>query len=109
MSETNDTTDKTLRGSTGSAPVAPAGSAAAPAARKPMSLTRTVESGHVRQSFSHGRSKPVVVEKKKTRKLSIPGADNDDAGAKPALSADGRPQSQTTGPGTGGRKGNQTG
>jgi translation initiation factor IF-2 len=58
MTETKDTTDKTLRG----------------AGRKPLSLQRTVESGHVRQSFSHGRSKSVVVEKRKTRKLPGPGA-----------------------------------
>ena len=56
MSETKDTADKTLGG------------------RKPLSLQRTVESGHVRQSFSHGRSKSVVVEKKRTRKLAAPGA-----------------------------------
>jgi translation initiation factor IF-2 len=60
MSETKETNDKTLS-------VAP---------RKPLSLKRTVESGHVKQSFSHGRSKSVVVEKKKTRKLST-GADGD--------------------------------
>jgi translation initiation factor IF-2 len=59
MTETKDTTvDKTLRGG----------------ARKPLSLQRTVESGHVRQNFSHGRSKSVVVEKRKTRKLTAPGA-----------------------------------
>ena len=58
MSETKDTADKTLTGS----------------GRKPLSLQRTVESGHVRQSFSHGRSKSVVVEKRKTRKLTAPGA-----------------------------------
>src|SRR6476646_3946551 len=57
MSETKETADKTLRGGE----------------RKPLSLKRTVESGHVRQSFSHGRSKSVVVEKKKTRKLATPG------------------------------------
>jgi translation initiation factor IF-2 len=57
MSETKETTDKTLRGDT----------------RKPLSLKRTVESGHVRQSFSHGRSKSVVVEKKKKRTISGPG------------------------------------
>ena len=61
MSETKETTDKTLRGG----------------GRKPLSLKRTVESGHVRQSFSHGRSKSVVVEKKKTRKLSTPGEAED--------------------------------
>ncbi len=59
MTETKDTADKTLRG----------------AGRKPLSLQRTVESGHVRQSFSHGRSKSVVVEKRKTRKLAAPGAE----------------------------------
>ncbi len=53
MTESNDQADKTLRAG----------------ARKPLSLQRTVESGHVRQNFSHGRSKSVVVEKKKTRKL----------------------------------------
>jgi translation initiation factor IF-2 len=57
MSETKETTDRTLRGDT----------------RKPLSLKRTVESGHVRQSFSHGRSKSVVVEKKKKRTISGPG------------------------------------
>jgi translation initiation factor IF-2 len=54
MSETKETADRTLRGDT----------------RKPLSLKRTVESGHVRQSFSHGRSKSVVVEKKKKRTIS---------------------------------------
>jgi len=34
---------------------------------KTLSLKRTVESGHVRQNFSHGRTKTVVVEKKKSR------------------------------------------
>ncbi|HEU0062517.1 MAG TPA: translation initiation factor IF-2 [Hyphomicrobiaceae bacterium] len=57
MSEIKETTDKTLRGDV----------------RKPLSLKRTVESGHVRQSFSHGRSKSVVVEKKKKRTISAPG------------------------------------
>jgi translation initiation factor IF-2 len=62
MSESKDTNDKTLS-------VAP---------RKPLSLKRTVESGHVRQSFSHGRSKSVVVEKKKKRTISAGGdADSD--------------------------------
>ncbi len=58
MTETKDTTEKTLRGG----------------GRKPLSLQRTVESGHVRQNFSHGRSKSVVVEKRRTRKLATPGA-----------------------------------
>src|SRR5215831_5006475 len=59
MTETKETTDKTLRGTV---------------PRKPLSLKRTVESGHVRQNFSHGRSKSVVVEKKKKRTISGPGA-----------------------------------
>jgi len=41
--------------------------------RKPLSLQRTVESGHVRQNFSHGRSKSVLVEKKRKRMISGPG------------------------------------
>jgi translation initiation factor IF-2 len=67
MSETKDTTDKTIRGG----------------ARKPLSLQRTVESGHVRQNFSHGRSKSVVVEKRKTRKLATPGGAEAERGAAP--------------------------
>ncbi len=42
--------------------------------RKPLSLQRTVESGHVRQNFSHGRSKSVLVEKKRKRMISAPGS-----------------------------------
>jgi len=53
MSETKETTDKTVLSGT----------------RKPLSLKRTVESGHVQQKFSHGRSKSVVVEKKRKRTL----------------------------------------
>ncbi len=41
---------------------------------KTLSLKRTVESGHVRQNFSHGRSKTVVVEKKKKRTINLGGA-----------------------------------
>jgi translation initiation factor IF-2 len=58
MTETKEVTEKTLRG-------------AVP--RKPLSLKRTVDAGHVKQSFSHGRSKSVVVEKKKKRTISAPG------------------------------------
>ena len=47
MSETNET-EKTAGGR-----------------KMTLNLRRTVESGHVRQSFSHGRSKSVLVEKKK--------------------------------------------
>jgi translation initiation factor IF-2 len=53
MSEPKETTDKT-HGTGG---------------RKPLSLVQRVESGHVQQKFSHGRSKTVVVEKKRSRTL----------------------------------------
>jgi translation initiation factor IF-2 len=72
MTDTKDTADKTLQGGAG---------------RKPLSLQRTVESGHVRQSFSHGRSKSVVVEKRKTRKLVTPGGAPEAEVAAPAPSA----------------------
>jgi translation initiation factor IF-2 len=39
-----------------------------------LNVRRTVESGHVRQSFSHGRSKSVLVEKKKRRSVGSGGA-----------------------------------
>ena len=42
---------------------------------------RTVERGTVRQSFSHGRTKAVVVEKKKSRGASGDGAPAPAAGA----------------------------
>lgn len=42
------------------------------AARKPLTLNRNLGAGTVRQSFSHGRSKPVVVEIKKKRGLELP-------------------------------------
>ena len=58
MSETKETTtDKTLRSGS----------------RKPLSLKRTEPSGHVQQSFSHGRKNVVVVERKKRRTISTPG------------------------------------
>jgi translation initiation factor IF-2 len=41
--------------------------------RPPLGLKRTVETGKVKQSFSHGRSNTVVVEVKKRRILSRPG------------------------------------
>jgi len=44
-----------------------------------LTLGRTVESGHVRQNFSHGRSKAVLVEKKRRR--VAPGKDKADAKA----------------------------
>jgi len=42
--------------------------------RPPLGLKRTVETGKVKQSFSHGRSNTVVVEVKKRRILGPPGA-----------------------------------
>ena len=56
MSETNESEGKT-RGS-----------------KMTLNVRRTAESGHVRQSFSHGRSKSVVVEKKKRRMIGAAGA-----------------------------------
>src|SRR3954465_5402434 len=41
--------------------------------RPPLGLKRTVETGKVKQSFSHGRSNTVVVEVKKRRILTRPG------------------------------------
>jgi len=58
MSDTKETGDKTL-------------SVGGP---KTLSLKRTVEKGTVRQNFSHGRSKAVVVEKKRKRTIAGPGA-----------------------------------
>jgi translation initiation factor IF-2 len=42
-------------------------------ARAPLGLKRTVETGKVKQSFSHGRSNTVVVEVKRRRILGRPG------------------------------------
>ncbi|MEO1405502.1 MAG: translation initiation factor IF-2 associated domain-containing protein, partial [Pseudomonadota bacterium] len=58
--------------------------------RKPLTVSRGNSSGTVRQSFSHGRTKQVVVEKKKRRMVGAPGkpgaaSKSSDTGA-PALS-----------------------
>src|SRR5262249_10779106 len=71
MSETKDITDKTLRSGSG--------------ARKPLTLNRTVESGHVQQKFSHGRSKSVEVIKK--RKRTLTGAEAEEATPAPTAPA----------------------
>jgi len=42
-------------------------------ARAPLGIKRTIETGKVKQSFSHGRSNTVVVEVKKRRILGRPG------------------------------------
>ncbi len=59
MSETKEESEKTIRSSRSMT----------------LNLKRTVESGHVRQNFSHGRSKSVLVEKKKKRSIAGPGKD----------------------------------
>ena len=59
MSETSDPDKKSLS-------LESAGAAAAPRPKK-LELKKTVESGQVRQSFSHGRSKMVQVEVRKKR------------------------------------------
>ena len=41
--------------------------------RKPLGIKRTVESGQVQQSFSHGRKNTVVVEVKRRRIIGKPG------------------------------------
>jgi len=41
--------------------------------RKPLGLKRSVESGEVKQTFSHGRTNKVAVEVKRRRKILKPG------------------------------------
>ncbi|NNF77472.1 MAG: translation initiation factor IF-2 [Rhizobiales bacterium] len=55
MSESNDTEDRSAGGKT-------------------LSMRRGVEQGRVKQNFSHGRSKTVVVETKRRRSITAPGA-----------------------------------
>jgi translation initiation factor IF-2 len=68
MSETKETDHKTAGG------------------RKTMSLNvkRTVEQGHIRQNFSHGRSKSVLVETKRKRAVSPSTAHEEPQEQKPA-------------------------
>ncbi|WP_234056066.1 translation initiation factor IF-2 associated domain-containing protein, partial [Xanthobacter sp. NFH-6] len=70
MNDTKTPGDKTLHPASGS---------------KTLTLKRPVEQGTVRQSFSHGRSKAVVVEKVKRR--VIPGETAQPAAAAPAAPA----------------------
>src|SRR5262245_56621847 len=42
--------------------------------RKPLTLTRNVSGGTVRQSFSHGRTKQVAVEVREKRSVNRPGS-----------------------------------
>ena len=55
--------------------------------RPPLGLKRTVETGKVKQSFSHGRSNTVVVEVKKRRILGRPGEAPPAAAAEPVAEA----------------------
>src|SRR5688500_1128486 len=55
--------------------------------RPPLGLKRTVETGKVKQSFSHGRSNTVVVEVKKRRILGKPGEAPAPAEPKPGAAA----------------------
>ena len=41
--------------------------------RKPLTLSRSLESGEVKQTFSHGRTNKVVVEVKRKRLVGKPG------------------------------------
>ncbi|MCC6949217.1 MAG: translation initiation factor IF-2 [Bradyrhizobiaceae bacterium] len=74
MADTKDPGEKTLRVST----------------PKTLTIKRSTEQGVVRQSFSHGRSKAVVVEKVKRRVVG-PGSETAKAEAAPAKPAAGRP------------------
>ncbi|MGE3915798.1 MAG: translation initiation factor IF-2 [Hyphomicrobiaceae bacterium] len=76
MSETKETTDRRQ----GAAP------------RKPVSAQRTEQSGHVQQNFSHGRKNVVVVERKKTRTINVPGKEGAGAGGGAAAGRAGGPQ-----------------
>ncbi len=58
--------------------------------RKPLTLTRTTNSGTVKQSFSHGRVKSVVVETKQRR--GAPAAAAASPAAAPAPAAQGGPR-----------------
>lgn len=72
MSDTNNTDDeKTLR----------------VGAAKPLSVGRTVDSGQVRQKFSHGRTRSVVVEKKRRRIVTPEEAAKQEAAPAPVAPA----------------------
>jgi translation initiation factor IF-2 len=76
MTDNKDTDGKTIRGSR----------------TMTLNLKRTVDAGHVQQNFSAGRKKTVVVEKKRKRIITRPGAEaptpeapaSQDAAPKPA-------------------------
>src|SRR6478672_387314 len=62
--------------------------------RPPLGLKRTVETGKVKQSFSHGRSNTVVVEVKKRRILGRPGEAPPAEAPKAAPAAPRKPSAQ---------------
>ncbi|MEM9027912.1 MAG: translation initiation factor IF-2 [Pseudomonadota bacterium] len=84
MSETKDTTETTSSG------------------RKQIQLKRPVESGHVQQKFSGGRSKSVEVVKKKTRPVRTPGRDDGASGARGSNRGGQRPAAGRSGGQAGG-------
>nr|WP_294817461.1 translation initiation factor IF-2 [uncultured Sphingomonas sp.] len=55
--------------------------------RQPLGLKRTVETGKVKQSFSHGRSNTVVVEVKRRRVLGPQGAPQEEQTPEPVAAA----------------------
>jgi len=67
---------------------------------KTLSLRRTVESGHVKQNFSHGRSKNVLVEKKRKRTIGGPAGKADEAAPKAAVQAPQKAESKPAAPKT---------
>ncbi len=69
--------------------------------RKPLTLTRTTGAGTVKQSFSHGRSKSVVVEMKQRRVMAppSPAAPAQNAAPKPAPAPAPRPAPGASQPG----------
>jgi translation initiation factor IF-2 len=56
--------------------------------RPPLGLKRTVETGKVKQSFSHGRSNTVVVERKQRRVFAKPGEASPAEAPKPEPAAE---------------------
>ncbi len=66
--------------------------------RAPLGLRRTVETGKVKQSFSHGRSNTVIVETKKARVLRRPGDPAPAPEATAAVEAPAAPVQQVAAP-----------
>ncbi len=62
--------------------------------RAPLGLKRTVETGKVKQSFSHGRSNTVIVETKRSRVLRRPGDPEPQPEAAPAVQPVAEPEVQ---------------